>query len=679
MPLPTLRNVGQLIKGGFRKVKEFLFDPFKEEPTLVFKVGEGLSPGQKKTAKEKIDELIAVGSSFPASLDSPMSLRDASNVQTNLWIKMRQGEVLTPTQRAAGKEASSAFQSQLSNAALGFMSPGSGFVKKSVAEELAKRTLTPAQKMINAIKGIKPLRGTQETLLTKGRAIQIAKSLRAGKTVAGEAGFIAEKAALKGKLPMVQFESLRGKLTQADIDDLFNIVKHNPVITNWEKISAREGLSKMLGKTGTSLPTKGEISLLDDVFGKEFTDAIMSKRPFWDKFKEAIGQVANVPRSVMSSFDLSFGGRQGSFAGPTFRKEFFNSWKNQFKWFGSEKAYLNSVDDLINTKHYKLAKESGVSFTDIGRIMSKREEGFASQWAEKIPILGRGVRASGRAYTGFANKFRMDIFGKMIDDATKQGVAITPDLTKSIAKFVNNATGRGSLGGLERSATVLNAAFFSPRLMASRLSLLNPKYYITQPAFVRKQALKSLLGFASTVATVLTLAKLGGAEVETDPRSSDFAKIKINNTRIDILGGFQQYIRSAAQLISGTYISSITGKKITLGEGFKPLTRYDILLRQIENKEAPVLSFITDLLRGQDFTGEKINIGKEVVDLFTPMVISDIYELAQEDPGLLPIGVLGIFGIGIQTYKGKVSKSRDSLLKTTGGAKIPSLKGVGSF
>lgn len=530
---------------------------------------------------------------------------------------------------------------------------GMKMVGKPLAEKAIQTIKDPIQKVISALKEAKPLRKVQETLYTTEKGARMTKALEIGKKVTGEKGYYAELGQLKGELPKVEFESIRSKISQADIDSLFIKVKESPLLSEWDKLPAREGLTKLFGEYGGKVPTENEIELLGKVFPEEFISTLLEKRPLLKKIGEAIGQLANIPRSVMSSFDLSFGGRQGIFAAPRYRKEFWSSWKSQFKMFGSEKVYQEAMDNVTKNPLFGLARDSGISFTNIGRVMTQREERFMSQWAEKIPIAGKLVGASGRAYTGFANKFRMDMFASIIKDAER--LKLNPlknaDLAQEIAEFVNNATGRGKLPqGIERSAQVLNAFFFSPRLISSRLRLLLPAEYIKAEPFVRKEYLKTLLTFAGTAMTIMSLAKLGGAEVGTDARSADFGKIKIGNTRIDILGGLQQYIRLAAQLYSGEIVSSTTGEIYTLGEGYKPLTRLDILERFVEYKEAPIFSFLTGLLKGQDFEGKPINVPKEIGARFIPMALQDIYDIAKDDPTLLPLSVLGIFGIGIQTY-----------------------------
>jgi hypothetical protein len=181
--------------------------------------------------------------------------------------------------------------------------------------------------------------------------------------------------------------------------------------------------------------------------------------------------------------------------------------------------------------------------------------------------------------------------------------------------------------------------------------LLNPYFYVSLSSPARKEAVKSLFSFAGIAGSVLGLAKLGGAEVGTDPRSADFGKIKVGNTRYDVLGGFQQYLKLAGQLITGEMVSTTTGRTMTLGEGYGTPTRKDILIRFLESKENPVVSFFSSLIEGTTFTGEEFDFSTEIVGRFIPMVVQDMYDLSQErgTAGLM-MGLPAIFGTSIQTY-----------------------------
>ncbi|MDD5015298.1 MAG: hypothetical protein PHW73_09425 [Atribacterota bacterium] len=516
-------------------------------------------------------------------------------------------------------------------------------------------TGNPVKKVIDALKGAKSVRGEQETIYAKARSQKFAKMQAVGEKVRGEKGFYAQLGALKGELPRAEFETIRNKLTQEDIDSLFNMVKDSNQIGEWDKLSAREGLAKLFGEYGGKVPTENELAMLNKVFGEDFTKTILSKRTFFEQAKFIGTQIANIPRSLMASIDLSAPMRQGVFliGRP---KQFFPSFKKMFGAFKSEESYKAIQDAIVTHPDFQLARDSNLSLTDMDVMLGQREEAFMSNWAEKIPLVGRGVRASGRAYVGFLNKLRFDVFADLVNKA--EGLGLDPrknrDLTKSIADFINNATGRGTLpNGLQKSAIALNNIFFSPRLIMSRLNLLNPQFYVKQKPFVRKEALKSLFSFIGFGLGAITLAKMAGAEVSNDSRSSDFMKIKIGNTRIDPWGGFQQLAVIASRIVSGKYISSTTGKEMTLGEGYKPMTRADIIQRFFESKLAPIPSFIVALAKGQNAIGEKINVPLEVVQRFIPMVLQDMYDLAKDSPGLLPASVLGVFGMGLQTYEEK--------------------------
>lgn len=530
---------------------------------------------------------------------------------------------------------------------------------QNIAKEVVEESTTPdaVKRIHSAIRKAKPLRKEQEKLYTLERRKRIAKAKAAGKGLKGEARAKAETAALRGEMPKKEFESL--KIAQEDSDALFNLIKEK-IPNFWEKTTADRGLWKIFDG---AVPQESELVQLRKAFPQTFIKDLLKKRPLFKQMKELGYETINVPRAIMASFDFSAPLRQGIFLAPRHPVRFTQAFLKMFKQFGSEKAYRASQEALTQKKWYNLLQEEGLQITEIGGPLAAREEAFmGANLAEKIPLIGRGIRASNRAYTGFLNKLRVDVGNDLVEKAFKARLdpENNPVLTKAITKFVNAASGRGGLGPFEDAAIVLNSVFFSPRLMGSRLTLLNPIYYINPktPAFVRKEALKSLFAFAGAVGTTLGLADMvPGVKVGKDPRSADFGKIQIGNTRIDIMGGFQQYIRAAGQLISGKYVSTTTGKEYTLGEGYKPLTRWGILGKQLESKLAPPASFAMALLKGQDIAGEKVSVSKEVGKRFVPMVIQDVYDIAKDDPDLLPLSVLGVFGVGLQTYEKRYRKS----------------------
>jgi hypothetical protein len=144
-------------------------------------------------------------------------------------------------------------------------------------------------------------------------------------------------------------------------------------------------------------------------------------------------------------------------------------------------------------------------------------------------------------------------------------------------------------------------------------------------------------------------------------------KIKIGDTRLDTLGGLQQYLRLAAQLASGKIISSTSGNVVTLGEGYKPLTRLDILERFFMGKENPIASFVTSWLQGQDVVGNKFEPGPEIVKRFIPMIIQDLNDTLKDQgaaKGTL-VSIPSFFGIGTQTYPSTKVKVPSSLRKSS--------------
>ncbi len=511
----------------------------------------------------------------------------------------------------------------------------------------AIEAITPVNKIIQALKEAKPLRGQQETLYSAERAKRFGAAKKSGLESTGEAGFYAEKGQLGGELPKLQFEPVRNKITQLDIDDLFNTIKNNPDLTYLETFPTRKGLLSLLEG---SVPTEGELKLLSKVFPSDFIKVVAGKKSLLQNIWGTAEDVINLPKAYMATGDLSGTLRQGFFLSARHPIKALGAFKEELKYFFSEKAYQGLIKDIRSRPTFTLMEQNGLQLTD---ILTSGEEKFLSNLAERLP--GKSIiRASNRAYTGFLNKLRADTFDYLVN---KNKLFDNPVELKGIAGFLNNATGRGKLGVLEDSAKLINGLLFSPRLQSARIALMNPVYYATLPPIARKEALQSLFAFTGTVGTILGIAKMNGAEVETNPNNANFLKIKVGNTRYDVAAGYQQYIRLASQLISGEHISSTTGVKTTFGEGYKPLTRADIVGRFFETKESPVLSFATALLRGQNAIGKKLDIPKEAAQRFIPMVAQDMYDLVKEK-GLegIAMGVPAVFGVGVQTYSPDASE-----------------------
>ncbi len=355
-----------------------------------------------------------------------------------------------------------------------------------------------------------------------------------------------------------------------------------------------------------------------------------------------------------------------------------------FGYAFSEKKFANFNEELVKRPTYLKMRESGIKFTDFGDVTT-REEAFMSNIAERLPVIGRFVRASDRAYTGFLNNLRADVFDtiyKGLKPADQESQKIVQD----IGSFINAATGRGSfedaftlpekLGGkataelgakINQSAPLLNTMLFAPRLIASRLSMLNPFYYKKLSGPARTEALKSAGGTVVAGMSILGLAKLAGAEVGTDWRSADFGKIKFGNgTRYDIWGGFQQYAVLIARMITNRTVSSTSGEERSLDEGPFASGRTGIGIRFLRSKLAPVPSALWDIGEKKNIVGEPTTPTSLLKNSLEPFILGDLEDTIKTYGALGPIiSIPGIFGVGSQTYNSKTDTK--SKKKSSGG------------
>lgn len=516
------------------------------------------------------------------------------------------------------------------------------------------QALPPEQTIINAMKSFKKIRGQQNILLAQARAKRFAAVEAIGKTIPGEAGFDAKLKALTGGMGRVEFESIASQVPKSTKEWAFNAIENSPILSTTDKVTAGRGLKKIFGEAGGAIPQDKELEYLAEVFSPEFMAAVPQKTTIG-----TVGtMVSNLTKSMRATLDVSIPFRQGFFfiGRP---KQWIPAFGNMYKYVFSKDALTAATKRIQARPLYKLGRESGLS-------LPKTEEVFVSDAADRIPGFAVLHKASKQAATGFLNDLRSSVFDDMaqkfrtLKDTDlklfKKMENIPDDVVyKNIAGLTNAGTGRGNLGMLENSVDVLNMAIFSPRLVASRLQLLYPGYYMKLDPFTRKEALKSLFTTVGIGMSVLGIAKLGGATVGDDDTSADFGKIKVGDTRFDIWAGFQQPIVAAARLARNKMISSTTGKEFELGEGYKAINRWDITQRFLESKRSPVAAFVQDLIRGKTGMGEKFDVPAEVIEQFVPMITEDMMDLYKEwGPMGLLMAIPGAHGVGSQTYGDQV-------------------------
>lgn len=378
-----------------------------------------------------------------------------------------------------------------------------------------------------------------------------------------------------------------------------------------------------------------------------------------DRLKpENIGQnisdLGGTAKSLKASFDNSAIFRQGwktLFTHPAeWLKNSAKTFSDLVREFGGQNVMNEVQADIQSRPTYDLMRKAKL---DTGTT----EEAFPNHIVEKLPVIGRAYKASEAAYTGFVYRQRADIFDKYIKIAKTAGVDTTDKKElESIGNLVNSLTGRGNLGPVgERAASAVNNVFFSPRFLKSNLDFLTAhQAQKGVTPFVRKQAAKNLVKALTGTATILGIANaVRPGSVELDPRSSDFGKIKIGDTRFDVTGGMGSLLTLAARLLTLSSKSSTTHKVTPLNSGkFGSSTGADVLVNFAEGKASPEAGIVLDILKGQDFNGNKPTPLNELNNLLTPLPITNAAEL-YNDPksaGVLAGTIADALGISANTY-----------------------------
>ncbi len=412
---------------------------------------------------------------------------------------------------------------------------------------------------------------------------------------------------------------------------------------------------------------------------KEYLDALKLKDPRGrlEKLKDwilnpgkIVVEIAGITKSLVATLDNSFFGRQGikafltPFTGGTvvWARNFIKSWGDIVKALVGRdpmiaiRADISSRPNALNGKY------------DAGKydVAVKFEEVFPSSVPGKIPIFGRVFKAAEAAFNGAALRMRADMADILIRRAERQGVdVLDPTEAGPMGKLVNSATGRGAIGGLEAIGGKLNVLIFSIKFFKSNLDFLSAHIFDKSfSPFARKQAAWNLLQVVSNVGLILFIAEqLWPGSVTWDPRSANFGKIKIGNTRFDVTGGMSSIVTLASRVIPTRhngewgfwFRSSVTGDIYRMNEQrFGARTVLDTIENFAENKLSPMAGIFRDIARGQNFQGEVPTVGNIALQALTPISTQTFFEL-RDDPNsadLLLSMILEGLGISANTYGG---------------------------
>ena len=486
----------------------------------------------------------------------------------------------------------------------------------------------------------------------------------------GIEGVKAAKRQLKGELTPGMFLKLRkGELSQQDLEGLVKHLQNHPSPElDWfdKNIIGPDALTSAF--RDNRIPSPHEIEVLRKAFGEEAAN-VMAHKSFAKKVGENALGLWNLPRALVASIDVSFPGRQGIGVLAANPKIWAKAWGPQMKALPArygERFYHEELARLHEDPNFRLSQDAGVKYTELGRGGAQREEPFVSKFSEKLP----GVRASARAYTLYGDEVRLKLFNYYLEKARREGVNVeNMRELNSIAKLVNTFSGRGGGKRLAQASPVANAFFFAPQLIASRVNMLNPVWGRTLTPFARRQLLIARARLGLGAGAALTGASLAGASVATDPRNADFAKIRVGNTRFDLLAGLQQYPRALSQIEQGKIVSSTTGRTLKLGPGFGQLSRWDIIERFGASKLNPSASLVYDKLRGRDFLGNKFSWPQAIKQRSIPLSLQDTADLFREgkaSPGNIAKTAGGYAitasGVGEQTYGDTAKKKAQKKL-----------------
>ena len=358
-------------------------------------------------------------------------------------------------------------------------------------------------------------------------------------------------------------------------------------------------------------------------------------------FAGRAGELGEFLRAAKATADFSAAFRQAIFLAPkrpvAFTKAFGKAARGFF-----DSQYADRLDFEMRRQPGQVWRDrAGLYLSSVDGRMTGREESFTSTLIERMKLTGGISRASNRNMVVMLNLMRTSAF----DSFRRSHPDANIETMNAMARYVNVATGRGELRGLETAAPVLSKLAFSPRFVASRVELLgSPFYFYRKDKTVFREVVKDWLAFTTTGMAVLTLGAMAGADVGDDPESHMFGKMNIGPLTIDIWGGLQQPASLTMKL------AAATADTTEVRQSNQNINVFDAILRFFAYKASPAVTTPLTLMGGETVVGEDVTITETAVRSVMPMTfetMKEVWEQTKDPAWTLAAGAMSFVGVGV--------------------------------
>ena len=566
--------------------------------------------------------------------------------------------------------------------------------KRIPSAQLPGASQVAIQRIISAVETAERMQPAKKQAMAEQRGVDIAKLaqdrasiLKAGKMSSKMIDALASKDLYHGGTLLSDptkrtFAEIESQIPQADMNALAQMIEDKPGFDEWDKWNAYVALKHILRG---EVRGDAELKTLRLVYGDELVTALKGKQTTLAKVWREITAIANLPRLLMSMGDMSAVLRQSVVETVSHPLVASEAVAQTVRFVFKPEEFADYFHDLHEGHKYaSVMRHINLPITDPANPeLYGYEEPYISRLIQdgRLPILpnpfkhgqkidvnllGHVVRASERAYVGYLTKMRVDLFSNWLDVMRATGEVkniyakegsrdfkIMQDMGNTIAVF----TGRGPMP--QKLAGAANMFMFAPRLVSSRLQFLNPQWYISSlyeghtgglfdlrkesfdsaSRIIARRRMGDAVKFLLVGAAALGAAHYAGADVELNPLSTDFGKIRMGNTRFDVWGGEQQLVRTLFQFALNREKNS-SGHVVPLRKTFYR-NRFNLALGLATNKLSPSGSFLADWAMERTNMG-KFDLGQEISSRLTMLWVQDVAD-AMADKGMI-----GLFGLPVE-------------------------------